>query len=232
MHEGHGHSACRIKDRERRRAEGEKLAPFGGPRHSGPPPPAHPFSVSEARNAGLLVELRRGQDSAYIMDNRRFVNGYEVRKLQARAVAELKDPPFQDVQHFVDVGVGGNAAAAQRTLLEAASAGTARQFAVGDTVAVAKGELTSMRGRVVEIDESRSRVVLLPVGLEGFTEKLDFDMSDLQKEVAMGARVKVRPPPLAPCMNCGCALALPRHRYHVKSPTEAAAASRRFSSVD
>eukprot|EP00892_Ulva_mutabilis_P001630 jgi/Ulvmu1/11468/UM077_0011.1 len=183
--------AERIKDRERRRAEGEKLAPFGGARHSGPPPPAHPFSATDARSAGLLVETRRGYDNTYMMDNRRFENGYEVRKLQARAVAELKDPPFQDVQHFVDVGVGGDAARAQRTLLEAASAGTARQFAVGDTVQVAKGELASMRGKVVEIDESRSRVVLLPVGLEGFTEKLDFDMADLQKEVAMGARVKI-----------------------------------------
>lgn len=191
---------CRIKDRERRRAEGEKPAPFGGVRNTGPQPPAHPFSVSEARNAGLLVESRRILDSQYsmngenqyMMNNRRFVNGYEIRKFPARAVAELKDPPFQDVQHFVDVGVGGDAGDAQRTLLDAASAGTARQFAVGDTVLVAKGDLKSMRGHVVEIDESRSRVVLQPIGLDGFTEKLDFDMADLQKQVMTGARVKVR----------------------------------------
>lgn len=183
--------ACRIQDRERRRAEGEKPAPFGGVRNTGPQPAAHPFSVSEARNAGLLVESRRGENQ-YIMNNRRFVNGYEIRKLPARAVAELKDPPFQDVQHFVDVGVGGDAGDAQRTLLDAASAGTARQFAVGDTVLVAKGDLKSMRGQVVEIDESRSRVVLQPIGLEGFTDKLDFDMADLQKQVETGARVKVR----------------------------------------
>lgn len=138
--------------------------------------------------------LREAAPSTEIPTNIKYqqVFGIIERVLQARAVAELKDPPFQDVQHFVDVGVGGDAAQAQRTLLDAASAGTARQFAVGDTVQVAKGDLQSMRGHVVEIDESRSRVVVQPIGLEGFTEKLDFDMADLQKEVAMGARVKVR----------------------------------------
>ena len=83
---------CRIKDRERRRAEGEKPAPFGGMRHTGPPPPAHPFSASEARNAGLLVESRRGIDNHYVMENRRFVNGYEIRKLPVRVCMAVMHP--------------------------------------------------------------------------------------------------------------------------------------------
>ena len=95
------------------------------------------------------------------------------------------------MQAFVRAAVGGSAADAERALLSAATSSTARHFAVGDTVMVAKGDLKSMRARVVEVDQARDRVHVMPL-LAGFSEKLDFAMDELQKHVETGCRVKVR----------------------------------------
>jgi transcription antitermination factor NusG len=116
------------------------------------------------------------------------------RVVRARALTEVADPPFADVQAFVRAAVGGSAAEAERALLSAATSSTARHFAVGDTVMVAKGDLKSMKARVVEVDQTKDRVHVMPI-LQGFNEKLDFAMDELQKHVETGSRVKVRPPP-------------------------------------
>lgn len=115
----------------------------------------------------------------------------QYRVVRARAVTELADPPFADVQAFVRAALGSSPAEAERALLSAATSSTARHFAVGDEVVVAKGDLKSMRARVMEVDQTKDRVHVMPL-LDGFSEKLDFAMDELQKHVKTGSRVKVR----------------------------------------
>lgn len=117
----------------------------------------------------------------------------QFRIVRSNKLTELPDPPFADVQAFVRAAVGGSTAEAERALLSAATSSTARHFAVGDTVMVAKGDLKSMRARVVEVDQAKDRVHVMPI-LAGFNEKLDFAMDELQKHVETGSRVKVRWP--------------------------------------
>lgn len=113
------------------------------------------------------------------------------RNVRARALVEEPDPPFADVQAFVRAAIGGSAAETERALLSAATSHKPRHFAVGDTVVVAKGDLKSMQAKVIEVDQTKDRVHVMPI-LDGFNEKLDFAMDELQKHVEAGSRVKVR----------------------------------------
>jgi hypothetical protein len=97
------------------------------------------------------------------------------------------------VQRFLASAVGAVAEDTERTLLAAAGASTGK-FNVGDMVIVTSGDLKNLKGEVVELQGSGGRVVVLPKGLAGFSERLDFSPDELQKYVAVGARVKVGDP--------------------------------------
>jgi hypothetical protein len=94
------------------------------------------------------------------------------------------------VQRFLSCAVGASAVDAERSLMSAATAATGT-FAVGDVVVVTSGDLKNLKGEVVEVDGTADRVFVLPKGLAGFSEKLDFKRGELQKFIAVGARVRV-----------------------------------------
>ena len=95
------------------------------------------------------------------------------------------------VQHFLAAAVGAPAGEAERSLM-AAAATTAGTFAVGDVVVVTTGDLENMKGEVAEVEPKGDRVFVLPKDLPDFHDKLEFRRSELQKFIAVGARVRVR----------------------------------------
>ena len=96
------------------------------------------------------------------------------------------------VQRYLAAAVGASAEDAERALMAAAATAPGK-FAVGDAVVVTGGDLNNMKGTVVELEGAGGRVWVMPRELRGFTEKIDFAPEELQKFVAVGARVKVRP---------------------------------------
>ena len=96
------------------------------------------------------------------------------------------------MQHFLASAVGAAAAETQTALLEAAAKARGK-FTAGDLVLIRRGDLKGLQGEVTEVDEAADSVKVLPKNIEGLNEALEFKFGDLQKSVAVGARVRVRP---------------------------------------
>ena len=92
------------------------------------------------------------------------------------------------VQRFMNAAVGGGGGVDDAVLLAAGSK-KATVFSKGDKVVVTSGDLTNMQGSVVEVTDSG--VVWVKPDIVGFSDKLEFEASDLQKYIAIGTHVKV-----------------------------------------
>jgi hypothetical protein len=116
--------------RAEQRAAGQAVPPFGGAR-GGVRPAAAPFNPEEAKNAGLLVEVpRRGaHEQIYVLNGKKYKDGYELKVAGVRSVQELKDPPFADVQHFLAAASGGKTLEQERMLMDAAGVTAPRSLA-------------------------------------------------------------------------------------------------------
>jgi hypothetical protein len=116
-----------------------------------------------------------------------------ITQTSSRRSAEHEQTNLLQVQRFLASAVGAIAEDTERTLLAAAGASSGK-FAVGDMVVVTSGDLKNLKGEVVELQGSGGRIVVLPKGLMGFSERIDFSPDELQKYVAVGARVKACSP--------------------------------------
>ncbi|KAG1676522.1 hypothetical protein FOA52_000065 [Chlamydomonas sp. UWO 241] len=177
-------------------AGGEKKPrmPFG--RQPVVRPSARVFNAEEARQLGIMVQRVPGPDGESYMQiaSHRFIAGYIERNVAIRSLMVLDGtPPIDELANYNKAAAREDEAGELSALMAALpSDGSSRPkatYVAGDKVKFTKGELQGLEATVTDVRDD-GKVMVVPK-IDGFSEAVDCEMSELRKFFRQGDRVKV-----------------------------------------